>query len=106
MVEQEIALTIEKFYSALRKNGFFPVAIYLFGSQANGTASEKSDIDIMVVLPKQLKWIDPRFGEVELLAYKTDPRIEAWFAGEKEFNELHTPIISTVRESGQLIKAA
>ncbi|MCX7016992.1 MAG: nucleotidyltransferase domain-containing protein [Candidatus Sumerlaeota bacterium] len=28
-----------------------PVAIYLFGSQADGTATEDSDIDLMVVVP-------------------------------------------------------
>jgi len=28
-----------------------PVAIYLFGSQANGTATEDSDVDLMVIVP-------------------------------------------------------
>lgn len=32
--------------------GFDPIEIVLFGSQANGTADEASDIDLLVVLPK------------------------------------------------------
>ncbi|MFA5843868.1 MAG: nucleotidyltransferase domain-containing protein [Coriobacteriia bacterium] len=32
--------------------GFDPIRIVLFGSQANGTADEGSDVDLLVVLPK------------------------------------------------------
>lgn len=106
MAENEIVTIIHRFHNNLVQAGFEPLHIYVFGSQVSGKATADSDIDVMVVLREPLELTDARFGRTEVVAYRTDPRIEAWFVGEKEFNELDTPIISTVREHGKLIKAA
>lgn len=106
MAEDELTTLMHRFHDNLVNAGFKPLHIYVFGSQVSGKATEDSDIDVMVVLPEPLELTDVRFGRTEVVAYRTDPRIEAWFVGEKEFNELDTPIISTVRQHGKLIKAA
>jgi predicted nucleotidyltransferase len=106
MVKDEIRGILQRFHENLVNGGFNPLQIYLFGSQAYGKPHPSSDIDVMVVLPEELDLRDRQYGRSQVIAYQTDPRIEAWFVSEKEFNELETPIISTVREKGELVKAA
>ncbi len=38
--------------------GYKPEKIYLFGSYANGTANEDSDIDLFIVKDTDKRWID------------------------------------------------
>jgi predicted nucleotidyltransferase len=45
----ELAITIQRFWAELEKMGIRCERILLFGSQANGTAEEGSDIDLFVV---------------------------------------------------------
>lgn len=47
MVEDKVLLAIKK----RLVEGFAPSKIILFGSQARGTADERSDVDILVVCP-------------------------------------------------------
>jgi len=47
MISQEILSEITK----RLVNGFHPDKIILFGSQARGTADERSDVDILVICP-------------------------------------------------------
>lgn len=49
--------------------------VYLFGSQADGTATEQSDIDIAVLLPQKLDPIT-RFDIQESLASKLDRDVD------------------------------
>lgn len=49
MIDEEIIQEVKK---RLAEN-FHPQRIILFGSQARGTADEKSDVDILVVCPIQ-----------------------------------------------------
>ena len=47
----EIKEIVEKYRAQLVGLGIRPVQVYLFGSYARGTASEGSDIDLIVVSP-------------------------------------------------------
>ena len=42
--------------------GYKPEKIYLFGSYANGTANEDSDIDLFIVKETDKKWNDRRIA--------------------------------------------
>lgn len=52
---------------------FMPERVILFGSYADGTATEDSDVDILVILPFMGKNLDK---SVEILA-RTDPHFPA-----------------------------
>jgi hypothetical protein len=51
MFEDKVTEFVEKV-----SNAFNPKAIILFGSVANGTATEDSDLDIAVILDTDLSW--------------------------------------------------
>ena len=42
--------------------GYQPEKIYLFGSYANGTANEDSDIDLFIVKETDKRWCDRRIA--------------------------------------------
>ncbi len=106
MVRDEIRSVIDLFWERLTESGIAPKAIYVFGSQSVGDHHHRSDIDVMVVLPGEVAWADERKKLGLWLAYNTDPRIEAWFIGEDDFRHLETPLVSLVREQGELMRAA
>lgn len=66
MVERtsELAITIQRFWSELEKMGIRCERILLFGSQANGTAEEGSDIDLFVVSPDWERYSDRERFEI------------------------------------------
>lgn len=106
MVREEIKQLVDRYWNALNESGINPSSLYLFGSQATGTYHNESDIDLMVILPGTLEWNDDRKINGQLIGYDIDPRFEAWFIGEDDFQTLETPLVAYVRERGELIKAA
>ena len=106
MVRKEIREVVENLWTRLNLAGIEVKEIYLFGSYLKGDFHDRSDIDLMIVLPGEMQWDDDRKTEGLWIAHETDARIEAWFIGENDFELLETPMVSLVREQGQLIKAA
>jgi len=106
MVRKQISSVVDRFWDNLTAKGIDPKAIYVFGSQSTGDHHHRSDIDIMVVLPGPMPWEDERKSRGLWIAYNTDPRIEAWFIGEDDFRDLDTPLVSLVRDQGELMRAA
>ncbi|MBI4746702.1 MAG: nucleotidyltransferase domain-containing protein, partial [Deltaproteobacteria bacterium] len=51
MVNQSVINNLKSYLDLLRKNGFPVSNLILYGSQAKGTASDESDIDILVISP-------------------------------------------------------
>ena len=66
MVEKtsELAITVHRFRAELEKMGIRCDRILLFGSQANGTAQEGSDIDLIVVSPDWARYSDRERFEI------------------------------------------
>jgi predicted nucleotidyltransferase len=52
----ELKQIIERFRCQLEKMGIHPLRIMLFGSHASGTASEGSDIDLIVISDDWIKY--------------------------------------------------
>ena len=75
---------------------FSPDKIVLFGSYACGTASEDSDVDLLVILPFEgrsmrksleiLNTVDPHFS-VDLLARRPDDTARRYVAGDPLIRE-------------------
>ena len=66
MVERasELAVTIQRFRAELEKMGIRCERILLFGSHAEGTAKEGSDIDLFVVSPAWARYSDRERFEI------------------------------------------
>jgi predicted nucleotidyltransferase len=74
---------------------------FIYGSQIHGTATEDSDIDLMLVSPIFDEESD-RFAPILWLSTKrTNYRIEPFAVGEKRFNtDEYSPLIAIVRQEG------
>ena len=66
MVERtsELAITIQRFRAELEKMGIHCERIFLFGSHADGTAKEGSDIDLFVVSSDWARYSDRERFEI------------------------------------------
>jgi predicted nucleotidyltransferase len=93
-----IARSVELFLAAIEQQKHVQAA-YLFGSQARGTATEWSDIDLAVVSPD---FSSDRFQErVNLmrLAAKIDDRIEPSPFRPEDF-DANEPLVSEIQRTG------
>jgi uncharacterized protein len=92
MVSQE---AIQDLSSRIARE-FSPDKIVLFGSYASGTASEDSDVDMLVILPFEgrnlrksleiLNKVDPHFP-VDLLARRPDDTVRRYEDGDPLIRE-------------------
>ncbi|MBF0205413.1 MAG: nucleotidyltransferase domain-containing protein [Oligoflexia bacterium] len=98
----EIKLKSLELRKLLKRNNIRPDMIILFGSHANGTAREDSDIDVAIVSRDLGK---NRFKEgsfLNLLASQIDPIMEVIPIGLKQYldNENISPILYEVKNKG------
>jgi predicted nucleotidyltransferase len=63
-MKSALMITIYRFRAELEKMGIRCDRILLFGSQANGTAQEGSDIDLIVVSPDWARYSDRERFEI------------------------------------------
>ena len=63
-MRSELAITIQRFQAEVEKMGIRCERILLFGSQANGTAEEGSDIDLIVISPDWERYSDRERFEI------------------------------------------
>ena len=78
---------------------YAPLAVYLYGSQANGTATERSDIDIAVIMPpmaaqERMKLL----AELISMAAKIDGSIEPYVvidSGEFDKFSFYAEVVET-----------
>lgn len=106
MVARTIVETVRFYLQVVRENGI-PVSFgVLYGSQARGTAHEKSDIDLLVVSPHFDGKKD--FEEVNKLwrlTARTDNRLEPIPVGEQEWKDDDSrAIVEIARREGQIVE--
>ncbi|PNW35251.1 UNVERIFIED_CONTAM: nucleotidyltransferase [Euhalothece sp. KZN 001] len=79
------------------------VHLILFGSQARGDAEPNSDVDILVILAKdvnpvaEIKHNNPLISELSL---ETDQLINCIYLSEKDWHHLKTPLLQNIRKEG------
>ena len=105
MVALSIIETVREYLRAVRETGI-PVSFgVIFGSQARGTATELSDIDLLVVSSH----FDGKINHEDVnrlwrLTAHTDSRVEPVPVGEKEWKEDDSrAIIEIARIEGQVV---
>jgi len=90
--------SVQRFLAAVQKQRRIEAA-YLYGSQARGTASEWSDIDVAVISPDFSADLFEERLMLMRLAAQVDDRIEPHPFRPQDF-DLNTPLVSEIRRTG------
>lgn len=106
MVDAKIIDLVRKYLRVLSLEGIIISKAYLYGSQVHGTATEDSDIDLMLVSPMFDEDTDKYAPALWLSTRNVSYKIEPIAVGEKRFQtDEISPLIETVRQEGIEITA-
>lgn len=100
---KDITPLVHRFIEKLNQQGIPVTQAFLFGSYANGKATQHSDIDVCIVSPVLGK--DP-IGEMATLrriAYPIDSRIEPIPLHTTDLEDRFSTLVSEIRRHGKLI---
>ena len=101
MDKQEIIASLKEYVRLLNAEGISVNKAYLFGSYSKDTASEESDIDILIVSDKYDEEDDVAVGKAWRLTRKVNTKIEPFFIGLEKFrNDTTSPLISLIKATG------
>ena len=94
-INDSIRIIISQFSNGVKRN--FPVRkVILFGSYADGTNNEWSDIDLAVITGGQ----DNPSREIFSFGKDIDLRIDAFSINECDFNNSRLPIVPEIIKNG------
>lgn len=98
MANREIIEILKKYITVLRSEGITIDKAYLYGSYLSNTATEDSDIDIMIVTENEDDYLT---GKVWSLTKKVNSKIEPYLVGKNRFiNNYNSPLIDLVKRTG------
>lgn len=98
MAKREIVEILKKYIFVLRSEGITINKAYLYGSYLSNTATDDSDIDVMLVTDYE---DDNLSGKIWSLTRKVNSKIEPYLVGNKRFNENESsPLIDLVKRTG------
>ena len=101
MAQSEVIELLKNYIRILNAEGISVVKAYLFGSYSNNTATEASDIDVMIVSDRYDERDDIASGKTWSLTRKISTKIEPLLIGIKKFNEDKTsPLINMIKTKG------
>lgn len=101
MARSEIIELLKKYVMLLNLEGVSVNKAYLFGSYSTDTASENSDIDVMIVSDKYDENDDMIVGKIWKLTRKINTKIEPFFIGDRKFREDDSsPLINMIKIKG------
>ena len=106
MVKKEIIRSLNKYVTLLNSEGISVKHAFLFGSYSTDSATNISDIDLMIVSDKYDETDDLIIGKMWQLTRKVNSKIEPILVGLKKFqneDEL-SPLLSSIKSSGIRIK--
>jgi len=104
MATNEVLELLRKYVALLNTEGISVYKAYLFGSYSTNTATEFSDIDVMIVSSSLEEPDDKVTGKAWKLTRKIDSKIEPFLIGLNKFNDDNSsPILSMIKSKGILI---
>jgi predicted nucleotidyltransferase len=98
MAKREIVEILKKYIFVLRSEGITIDKAYLYGSYLSNTATDNSDIDIMIVTENEDDYLT---GKIWSLTRKVNSKIEPYLVGKVRFNNNEdSPLIDLVKRTG------
>lgn len=98
-IDDTIFVLIKKFYDALKVK-IKVDHIFLYGSYANGTYNEWSDIDLAVIVDDK---INSYSREIFSMAKDFDSRFDALGFNRNDFEKSLLPVIPEIKKNGILV---
>ncbi len=101
MAKTEVIELLKKYIILLNTEGISVNKAFLFGSYLNDTASDSSDIDVLIVSDKYDETDDVTVGKIWKLTRKINTKIEPFFIGINKFrDDSSSPLVSMVKTKG------
>jgi len=101
MARSEVIELLKKYLKLLNAEGISVNKAFLFGSYSNDTATENSDIDVMIVSDNYDENDDDAIGKIWRLTRKVNTKIEPFLIGVRKYKEdTSSPLISMIRDKG------
>lgn len=98
MAKREIIETLKKYILVLQSEGISIDKAYLYGSHLSNTATDDSDIDVMIVTESEDDYLT---GKIWSLTRKVNSKIEPYLVKRERFMKNETsPLIDLVKRTG------
>lgn len=98
MAKREIVDTLKRYILVLQSEGISIDKAYLYGSHLSNTATDDSDIDVLIVTESEDDYLT---GKVWSLTRKVNSRIEPYLVEKVRFiNNVDSPLIDLVKRTG------
>ncbi len=98
MAKREIVEILKKYIFVLRSEGINIDKAYLYGSYLSNTATDESDIDVMIVTESEDDYLT---GKIWSLTRKVNSKIEPYLVEKGRFiNNEDSPLIDLVKRTG------
>ncbi|HLN72012.1 MAG TPA: nucleotidyltransferase domain-containing protein [Prolixibacteraceae bacterium] len=99
MAKAEVIELLKRYIFLLRAEGISVDKAYLYGSYLNNTATNESDIDLMIVTDNDTD--DYLTGKIWNLTKKVNSRIEPYLvSGRRFYSKENSPLIDLVKRTG------
>lgn len=101
MAKAEVIELLKKYILLLNSNGISVYKAFLFGSYSTNTATDTSDIDVMIVSEKYDESDDEAVGKIWKLTRLVSTKIEPFLIGKNKFiSDENSPLIEQVKKLG------
>lgn len=101
MTKAEVIELLKKYILLLNSNGISVYKAFLFGSYSTNTATEASDIDVMIVSEKYDETDDEAVGKIWKLTRMVSTKIEPFLIGKNKFiSDDNSPLIEQIKRQG------
>lgn len=99
MAQNEVIEILKTYIHLLRAEGISVDKAFLYGSHLSNTATNESDIDLMIVTEDEND--DYLAGKIWKLTRKVNSKIEPFLIGTKRFNSNdNSPLVDLVKRTG------
>lgn len=101
MAKSEVVELLRKYVLLLNAEGISVYKAYLFGSYSTDTASDSSDIDVMIVSDKYDETDDLAAGKIWKLTRKINTKIEPFLIGINKYRDDNSsPFVNMIKSNG------